>query len=221
MGSRIRVRRPAVVLCAIVAVLSLPAAARPQAAGGNPFQAASRSAAVFFVPLDPHARQLLDATLPALDKWLPKYQELGVVPARASWRNPSRGGQLSTSSIENGLLSDFRRAQGSRPILLMAVSSEAVYWPTAPEDRFVFATWGQPHDLQYSAAFGTEPMRGFQPKLERSRLTKMMLRYVGEIVCRPWLRPNVNPRSVMYDPLVSTADLDRMVATLPAHCRRD
>ena len=213
--------RSVIALFAIVVSLSLPASAQPHPVSSNPFQGASRSAAVFFVPLDAHAGQLLDGTLRTLSKWLPRYQQLRVVPARPSWRNPSRSGHLNTTLIENGLLSDFRRAQGGRPILLMSVSSEAVYWPTVPGDRFVFGAWGQPHYLQYSAAFGTAPMRVFQPERERARLTKMMLRYVGEIVCRPWLRRNSNPSSVMYDPLLSTADLDRMVATLPAHCRRD
>ena len=102
----------------------------------------------------------------------------------------------------------------------MTVTSEALYSPALPQYAFVFGAWIQPHHLQYSAALGSRPMRVFQPERERSRLTKMMLRYIGEIVCIPYLRRNTNPRSVMYDPLISTADLDRMVATLPAHCRR-
>jgi hypothetical protein len=61
-------------------------------------------------------------------------------------------------------------------------------------------------------------MRVFQPQLERSRLTKMMLRYVGQLVCN---QPrNSNPRSVLYQTILGTPDLDRMVATLPAVCRR-
>lgn len=61
-------------------------------------------------------------------------------------------------------------------------------------------------------------MRVDNPPRERIRLTKMMLRYIGEIVCGP--QRNENHRSVVYEPLISTLDLDRMTATLPARCRR-
>jgi len=63
-------------------------------------------------------------------------------------------------------------------------------------------------------------MHVYQPERERSRLTKMMLRYIDEIVCNPYLPRDANPQSVMYDPLLGTANLDRLVATLPARCRR-
>ena len=45
----------------------------------------------------------------------------------------------------------------------------------------------------------------------------MMLRYISQIVCK---QPrNADPRSVLYQSILGTPDLDKMVATLPAACR--
>ena len=61
-------------------------------------------------------------------------------------------------------------------------------------------------------------MRVYHPAREQARLTKMMLRYIGEIVCG--LPRNGDPTSVLYTPLLSDdAELDRIVGTLPARSR--
>jgi hypothetical protein len=69
---------------------------------------------------------------------------------------------------------------------------------------------------QAMAIVATAQMRVYHPEREKARLTKMMLRYIGEVICR--LPRNSNPKSVMYTPLLSDAELDRMVATLPSRC---
>jgi hypothetical protein len=74
--------------------------------------------------------------------------------------------------------------------------------------------------VQYSAVFGTGPMIAAQPSRETARLTKYVLRYIGEFVSNPYLQTSSDPNSVMYAPVFSTSDLDRMLATLPAQCRR-
>lgn len=204
----------------LLAGTAAAAVSRTAAHAANPFAAASPQAVVLFVPLDTHARALLHGVVPALRKWLPPEQQLAVAPTDPHWANPARHGELNGDAVERDLLARFQQAHGSRTVLLMAVSSRALYAPAIPQYAFVFGSWVHGPGLQYSAAFGTLPMRVYQPERERSRLTKMMLRYIGEIVCNPYLRRNANPRSVMFDPLLGTADLDRMVATLPARCRR-
>jgi hypothetical protein len=61
-------------------------------------------------------------------------------------------------------------------------------------------------------------MRAYQPEREKARLSKMILRYIGGTWCG--LARNGDHKSVLYEPLLGTPDLDRMVATLPAKCRR-
>jgi hypothetical protein len=61
-------------------------------------------------------------------------------------------------------------------------------------------------------------MQVYQPEREKLRLTTFVLRYVGEPPCG--LPRNSNPGSVMYSPVLSTLDLDRMKPTLPSRCRR-
>jgi hypothetical protein len=58
--------------------------------------------------------------------------------------------------------------------------------------------------VQHAAVVGTRPMRVYQPNLERLRMTKFMLRYVGQVVCG---RPRSDGQSVMFTPVMSTADL--------------
>jgi hypothetical protein len=217
-GLEVGLLRVAVLVCTVVAAASLPAAAESQASAGNPFVGASRGALVLFVPLDAHARQLLAGTVPALRRWVPSDQLLRVIPTEADWISTSRGGERNSRAISSDLLSQFRRAQGRRSVLIMAVTSQALYDPNEPALSFVFGSWNGVHPAQYAAVVGTHPMRVFQPELERARLTKMMLRYIGEIVCG--LMRSSDRTSVMYAPLLGTPDLDRMVAKLPPNCRR-
>jgi hypothetical protein len=208
------------IAAAVVAAGCFPSSAVPQGES-NPFASASRTATVYFVPLDAHAQQLLKAVVPTLQPWLLPNQQLDVIDTKTSWVNPSRyGGELNTVKVWTDILNEFRDAQGSREVALFSVSSQAVYSPSLPHFSFVFGAWGQPHHLQYSVVLGTLPMRVFQPAREKARLTKMMLRYIGEIVCNPYLQRNTDPHSVMYSTILGSADLDRMVATLPSHCRR-
>ena len=210
-----------VAVVAVSVVAAVPPAAVASSSGSNPFAGASPSTVVYFVPLDAHAQQLLKAIVPTLQRWLPANEQLGIARARRDWANRARDGELNTTKTAIDLLNEFRQVQGSREVAIFAVSSQFVYSPDAPYYSFVFGAWRQPHYLQYSVVFGTGPMRVYQPSRERVRLTKFMLRYIGEIVCSPYLQTNADPRSVMYSPVLGTADLDRMVATLPAHCRRN
>ena len=61
-------------------------------------------------------------------------------------------------------------------------------------------------------------MHAVQPEREKARLRKLMLRYIGLYWCG--LPKNNDPRSVLYKTIISTADLDRMAATLPAACHK-
>jgi hypothetical protein len=201
------------------AALSSAAASQPSAVA-NPFLGASRSAAVLFVPLDVHARQVLQAVAPRVDPWMPPGRQVtAIATANPVWiTNGNAVGPRNAYAIVTDMYQRFRQAQGGRPIFLMTVTSEAVYSPQHPEWGFAFGYyvyWGR---SQVSAVYGTRPMRVFQPEREKARLTKMMLRYIGAQICG--LPRNSNPRSVMYEPLLSTEDLDRMTATLPARCRR-
>jgi hypothetical protein len=200
------------------AALSSAAASQPSAVA-NPFLGASRSAAVLFVPLDAPARQVLQAVAPRVDPWMPPGRQVtAIATPNLAWNNGTPGGPRNAEAIVNDMYQRFRQAQGGRPIFLMTVTSQAVYLPNKPEWGFVFGAYVRWGRSQISAVYGTRPMRVFQPEREKARLTKMMLRYIGEQVCG--LPRNSNPRSVMYDPLLSTDDLDRMTATLPARCRR-
>jgi hypothetical protein len=206
-------------VCLASILAFVPAVAEPRTDGaGNPFLTSSHSALVLFVPLDAHARQLLRAVVPVVEGWLPPGTEITVTPSAGSgWVDASRGGERNGGAITTDLLARFRQAQGSRSIFLIAVTSDAVYDPTTPQLNFVFGLL-QWRGSQFSAAVGTRPMRVDAPARERVRLTKMMLRYIGGVVCG--LPRNANPHSVLYASLLGTPDLDRMVATLPARCRR-
>jgi hypothetical protein len=226
-------RRAAVLAVLVVGVLAGAASARgpsgtgafssaavsQPSAAANPFLGASRSAAVLFVPLDAHARQVLQAVAPRVDPWMPPGRQVtAIATANPAWKGGTAGGPRNAYAIVTDMYQRFRQAQGGRPIFLMTVTSEAVYSPDRPDWGFVFGYIAWWPGSQYSAVYGTRPMRVVQPEREKARLTKMMLRYIGERVCR--LPRNSNPHSVMYDPLLSTDDLDRMTATLPARCRR-
>jgi hypothetical protein len=213
------VRLLVVSVCVASAVALVPSVAESRPAeAANPFVESSRSAQVYLVPLDAHARQLLRSVLPVLNNWLPSGTEITVIPsAGAKWVNAARGGERNGVAITSDLYARFRQAQGGRLVLLMAVTSEAVYDPAMPQLNFVFGLF-QTSKTGASAVFGTRPMRVYQPTRERVRLTKMMLRYIGQIWCG--LPRNTNPRSVLYTPLLGTDDLDRMLATLPARCRQ-
>lgn len=225
MGSRVRLFRGAFAASAgrrglvvaatafAVALVSTTASARP-ADTDNPFLTASRVGSIFFVPLDAHAAELLKTTTPTVKKWLrPRSQITAVAANKPAWLNKARN-ELNANSVADDLLARFVQAQGRRTVFIVAVSSKALYDPYAPELLYVFG-FRKGKANQVAAVLGTFPMRfgSGQPARERARLTKMMLRYVGEIVCG--MRRNANPRSVLYSPILGPADLDRMVATLP------
>jgi hypothetical protein len=200
--------------------LALPAGTAAGNASGDPFASASPNVLVYFVPLDAHARTLLQGVVPSLARWLPAHQTLRVASTNAAWANAARAGELNDLVMATDLLDSFRRDNGDRSVLLLSVSSKWLYAPDIPQYRFVFGGWVQPVRGEFSAVFGTAPMRAVQPERERARLQKMMLRYIGQIVCNPYLPQSSDPHSVMYTPILSTADLDRMAPTLPATCRR-
>jgi hypothetical protein len=197
-----------------VAVLPGEASARP-AESANPFEKASRVGSIFFVPLDARAAELLKATTPTVKKWLrPRSQITAVALPKPAWLNKQRN-ELNANAIADDLLARFVRAQGKRPVFMVAVTTtKPLYDPYVPEFLYVFG-FRKGAANQWAAVIGTFPMRfgGAPPALEKARLTKMMLRYVGEIVCG--LRRNTNPKSVLYSPIAGPADLDRMVASLP------
>jgi hypothetical protein len=118
------------------------------------------------------------------------------------------------------LLARLRRVQGDRLAFLVPVTSYSMYDPEFPAYAFVFGARGlvppAVNGKQAMAIVATAQMRVYHPEREKARLTKMMLRYIGEVICR--LPRNSNPKSVMYTPLLSDAELDRMVATLPSRC---
>jgi hypothetical protein len=204
-------------------ILSLPAQGTggtrlTETAAGNPFAGLPATTDIVFLPLDAHARALIHSVVPTVRTWLPPtWTEFTVIPAtQSSWVNKARGGEWNGLAVDQNLVGEFNRAQGNRQVFIMAVTSEAVYDPHTPALNFVFGLlwWKRP---QFAVVFGTRPMRVFQPQLERSRLTKMMLRYIGQVVCN---QPrNSNPRSVLYQTILGTPDLDKMAATLPAVCR--
>jgi hypothetical protein len=200
-------------LAVTVALLSSTASARP-ADTANPFTNASRVGSIFFVPLDAHAVELLKATTPTVKKWLrPRSQITAIAANKPVWLNKARN-ELNVSTVADDLLARFVQAQGRRPVFIVAVSSKALYSPRNPQLLYVFGA-AQGKANQWAAVIGTFPMRfgSATPAEEKARLTKMMLRYVGEVVCQ--MRRNTNPRSVLYSAIAGPADLDRMVASLP------
>jgi hypothetical protein len=196
----------------------LPARANARAAEtANPFTtAAARQAVVLFVPLDERAHGLLTKTFPPVARYLHDPYTLTAVPtSKANWMNQARG-QMNSAVVMDDIAARYRRAQGNRIVLLMMVTSKSMYGD--PNISFAFTTRGAipAGQNQYRVLTATAQMRVFHPEREQARLTKMMLRHIGEIICK--LKRNGNPKSVMYQPIVSDADLDRMVAVLPSHC---
>jgi hypothetical protein len=199
----------------VVALLPAAAHARP-AEEANPFTtAASKRTDIHFVPLDTRARGLLLATVPAVKRYLAAPSEITAVPtSKASWVNQQRR-QLNSVGIITELRTRFVRAQGDRGAFLVLVTSGSLYDPTFLAYRFVFG-YHTVIGRQGIGIIGTTQMRVFHPEREKARLTKMMLRYIGASLCG--LPRNNNPKSVMYQLILSDADLDRMVATLPSRC---
>jgi hypothetical protein len=186
----------------------------------NPFTTdSSRTASIHFVPLDDRARGLLDATVPTVKRWLSSSyptEITAVATPKPAWTIRKRG-QLDAPVIMSDLLARFRVARGRQSGFLVLVSSGSLYDPRTPYYQFVFgARPTHETSTQVVNILGTSNMRGFLPKREKARLTKMMLRYIGERVCR--LSRSDDPRSVMYRTIISTDDLDRMVAKLPRRC---
>lgn len=71
----------------------------------------------------------------------------------------------------------------ARQVLIVAVTSEAIYDEDNPLLNFDFGSWQKRHYNQFAAVFGTRPMRVVRPDREQARLTKMMLRYIGQSAC--------------------------------------
>jgi hypothetical protein len=154
-----------------------------------------------------------------LKPWLPpRVQITTVAPKGAKWANAARGGEFNGQTVTSDLLARFRKEHGTKqPVFIMAVTSTAIYSPTTPQYAFVFGS-GMSFDNQIATVFGTLPMRVYQPEREVARLTKFMLRYIGDFLCE---KPrNNDPRSVQYALVLGTNDLDRMIAKLPADCAR-
>lgn len=214
----------AVVLsCALLGIVASDASSREadlvkHRSAENPF-VGGPIRSIYFVPLDTHARALLTELAPRLEKWTPDDRRITVIAANdPKWANAKRGGQLSADKVSFGLLARLKAVHGTRPGFIYAVTSKAIYDPAVPDWRFVFGYVAYKGTNQFAAVYGTLPMRVYQPELEKARLLKMMLRYTGQMWCG--LPRNSNPRSVLYQPLLSTADLDRMRPTLPAKCLR-
>jgi hypothetical protein len=205
------------VSAAVFALLSTPAEARTSEVS-NPFTTtATRNAVVHFVPLDARARRLLTATVPNVKRYLVVPSQITDIPfSRANWTNEERQ-QVHTRAVLKDLMARFRRAQGNRPAFLVIVSSGSLYDTQIPQLNFVFGAHAGPAEGKAppAAAIGTQNMRVVQPEREKARLTKMMLRYIGDACGVP---RNADPKSVMYSTIVGCEDLDRMTAALPRRC---
>jgi hypothetical protein len=206
-----------VVIAAALALMAPPASDARVAETANPFTAAaSRKASIQFVPLDTRARGLIVAIFPAVQRYLHHPSVITAVPtAKPSWINAQRR-QMNSAVVMNDIAARFRRAQGNKIAVLLMVTSQSMY---ASEDvSFAFTVWGAALAgiEQRRTLTATAQMRVYHPEREKARLTKIILRHIGEILCR--LPRNSNPKSVMYTPLLSDADIDRMVAVLPARC---
>jgi hypothetical protein len=206
----------AVTVVAAITAFGADAASARHADSANPFTTdASHRALIHFVPLDARARGLLRGAVPVVKKWMLLPTEITeVVTSKPNWMNRTRR-QMNALVVMNDMLARYRRAQGVRPGLIIPVTSQSLYSPRVPAYRFVFGM-NQVSGQQAAAIIGTAQMRVFHPEREKARLSKMILRYFGEIICG--LPRNGNPRSVLYDPLLSDADLDHMVARLPRRC---
>ena len=183
--------------------------------GSNPF-IGQRPALIYFVPLDSHARTLIASVVPSVETWLPSAVQIRKLPTvRTRWIDKARAGEWNGRKVADDLLADFKSASGNSQVFIMAVTRGDLR-PRRTEllIRVRVLWWHQP---QFAAVFGTRPMRAFQPQREKARLTKMMLRYIGEVVGNQ--SRSTNPRSAPYRTILGTPDLDRMAPTLPAVCR--
>jgi hypothetical protein len=184
----------------------------------NPFTtSASRTAVIHFVPLDHRARQLLTQAVPVVKRWIsPRYTtEITDVPtSKAGWLNPKRD-QIKNSVVIDDLLTRFKRARGNQSALLVPVTTRSMYDPKIPQLNFEFgAITGA--SRQAAAIVATGNMRVIHAEREKDRLTKILLRYIGLGVCH--FKRSSDPKSVMYSPLISCLQIDRMVAALPRRC---
>ena len=193
-----------------------PAASASPSASGNPFVGLPPPGAIiYFVPLDTRSRTLIASVVPSVQKWLPYAVQIKTIPRTQSrWINKSRSGEWNGAAVANDSLADFKSAQGSREVFILAVTSKAMYDPRTPYFSFVFGgMWRHLPDSPLCT--------GLAPRVpaerEKARLTKMMLRYIGQIVCKQ--QRNNDRRSVLDSIILGMPDLDRMVATLPAVCR--
>jgi hypothetical protein len=186
--------------------------------GGNPFAGLPPvPATIYFVPLDAHARSLIDSVAPTVEKYLPYAVKVKTIPSVPSrWVDKTRSGEWNGRTVANDLLADYKSVRGNSQVFILAVTSKAIYDPGTPYFTFVFGVlwWHKP---QFAAVYGTQPMRAYQPEREKARLAKMMLRYTGLVVCNQ--QHSNDRRSVLYSTILGTPDLDRMVAALPPVCR--
>jgi len=201
---------------AVVAAVSAGHASARHDATPNPFTTpASRAADIHFVPLDARAARLVRQTLPALKPWLKRSAEVTEIPTPStSWVNPARR-QLNSLVVMRDIMKRFRSAQGRRPAFLVPVTTQSIYIAEKPEWRFVFGAYFGA-GTQVAAIVATAQMRVFHPEREKARMTKMILRDIGFVLCG--LPKSNDPKSVLFANIRSDADLDRMVATLPKGC---
>jgi hypothetical protein len=203
----------AIVLAAVVTATSASASPRDAT---NPFAASTtKKYVVHFVPLDARARDLLRRVAPVAQSWTRYPVEITDIPRPgAGWTNAQRR-QVNARAVMNDLLARFQRARGTSLAFIVPVTSGSLYDPDLALN-FVFGLRGPANGRQAAAMIGTAQMRVFHPEREQARLTKMTLRYMGEVLCK--LPRNGNPTSVLYQPIVSNEDLDAMVARLPRRC---
>ena len=183
----------------------------------NPFTTtAARKATILFVPLDERASSLISATIGATARYLHNPHTITYVAAsKPAWLNRERG-QLDGTAVMDDIGARFKSAQGNRSVLLVMVSSGSMYGNEQISFAFGLIAGTPAGSRVYRAMIATAQMRFYHPEREKARLTKMMLRYIGQIICG--LPRNSDPKSVMYEPLISDTQFDRMVAKLPPRC---
>src|SRR5262249_41763997 len=201
-----------VVLFASALVLATAAAAKRDGVA-NPFTTdASRTASIHFVPLDARARSLVESTVPTVKRWLSSRYPTEITEAatpKPNWIIEDRR-QLNALVVLSDLHARWVHARGKQASFLILVTSGSMYDPSEPSYQFEFGSRPIREDShQVMNMIATAQMRRFHPDREKARLTKMILRYVGERACL--LAYNDDPASVMNRHILSDADLDRMV----------
>ena len=205
-----------VAVVAFAAAVTATSTSASSSGAANPFTAPrTERYVVHFVPLDTRAGQLLRQVVPVARKWTHYPVEVTAVPSPGKgWTNTKRR-QMNARAVVTDLLARFRRARGNTTAFIVPVTTASLYDP-GTRLTFVFGLRAPVNGYQAAAIIGTAPMRASHPERETARLTKMTLRYLGEVVCR--LPRNLNPKSVLFAGLASNGNLDAMVARLPRRC---